>query len=433
MDPSVVDVPTLRSILGVLQDSSFPPDQGMAGWITESYFDPPLADDDLTLTVKTKQDFTKLYEAYKRVRDLTNKTQEKWPFFRENGKAIGRGEAKAMTAATPEVEAQISTIAPEFVTEEAEVLQEAAPAYPPANAAPVQEATPEPKVVAPSLSPSEASSTARRALLAVESELVITNLDSRPSSRASRTTPAPAASKRNKRRVELSESAPPPRKRTKKEPLTPAPSRRSSRNKPNRETPEPVKAGGLESAASIKDLEHQPAASFEAVIEASAENAPAQPYQPSQPEPDVHQQIISPQTTPDPTSEIVLPTLELGAGAPKTQASKEPQEIVPKVSREATPSVHRQQEIVPKSSPHKVSEIEELSDISVSALRPTIDIVTVARIQTGEGVVNVELGPGNWGGNVDLILEYLSWKKDYGNADVGFDVFCNITRFARSK
>lgn len=95
-----VDVATLTDIHGYLRESEAQDDIELATWIQENYlYD--VKKDQSTATIRTSQGFAQLDRAYRRVRSLTNKAQDKWPFFDRNFKQMStatvrnnaRGEA----------------------------------------------------------------------------------------------------------------------------------------------------------------------------------------------------------------------------------------------------------------------------------------------------------------------------------------------------
>ncbi|KAL5384653.1 hypothetical protein PMIN02_009132 [Paraphaeosphaeria minitans] len=83
MDEGMADLPTLAKIFEVLSTSQNNDDKDLASWIQANYltrdFDGVIRDG--SIAIKNTEDFAKLYNAYKRVRNLTNRTQDKWPFF----------------------------------------------------------------------------------------------------------------------------------------------------------------------------------------------------------------------------------------------------------------------------------------------------------------------------------------------------------------
>ncbi|EUC39734.1 hypothetical protein COCMIDRAFT_10230 [Bipolaris oryzae ATCC 44560] len=95
-----IDVVTLADIHRYLRESEAQDDIDLAAWIQENYLY-GVEKDHPTATIRTAQGFAQLDRAYRRVRSLTNKAQDKWPFFDRNFKEMSsatvrnnaRGEA----------------------------------------------------------------------------------------------------------------------------------------------------------------------------------------------------------------------------------------------------------------------------------------------------------------------------------------------------
>jgi hypothetical protein len=95
-----VDLETLANIHRYLCESELHEDIELATWMRENYLN-DLSNDLPTVEIRTAQGFSKLDRAYRRVRSLTNKAQDKWPFFDRNFKQMSsatvrnnaRGEA----------------------------------------------------------------------------------------------------------------------------------------------------------------------------------------------------------------------------------------------------------------------------------------------------------------------------------------------------
>ncbi|XP_014558093.1 hypothetical protein COCVIDRAFT_95458 [Bipolaris victoriae FI3] len=95
-----IDVVTLADIHRYLRESEAQDDIDLAAWIQENYLY-GVEKDQPTATIRTAQGFAQLDRAYRRVRSLTNKAQDKWPFFDRNFKEMSsatvrnnaRGEA----------------------------------------------------------------------------------------------------------------------------------------------------------------------------------------------------------------------------------------------------------------------------------------------------------------------------------------------------
>ncbi|CAN9353627.1 unnamed protein product [Alternaria sp. RS040] len=95
-----IDLGTLADIHRYLCESELQEDIELAAWMWENYLNGP-QNGSSTAEIRTAQAFGKLDRAYRRVRSLTNKAQDKWPFFDRNFKEMSsatvrnnaRGEA----------------------------------------------------------------------------------------------------------------------------------------------------------------------------------------------------------------------------------------------------------------------------------------------------------------------------------------------------
>lgn len=94
-----IDLKTLADIHRYLGESESQEDLILANWIQENYLHEPT--DQGGRVIRTTEGFSQLDRAYRRVRSLTNKAQDKWPFFDRNWKTMSsttvrnnaRGEA----------------------------------------------------------------------------------------------------------------------------------------------------------------------------------------------------------------------------------------------------------------------------------------------------------------------------------------------------
>jgi hypothetical protein len=94
-----IDLKTLADIHRFLNQSELEEDLALAAWVKEHYLYEPIKSDGRE--IRTTEGFSKLDRAYRRVRSLTNKAQDKWPFFDRNWKSMSsttvrnnaRGEA----------------------------------------------------------------------------------------------------------------------------------------------------------------------------------------------------------------------------------------------------------------------------------------------------------------------------------------------------
>jgi hypothetical protein len=81
-----IDLRTLADIHKFLSQSEIDDDQQLAKWVKEEYLFEPLADEGRQ--IRTTEGFARLDKAYRRVRQLTGKAQDKWPFFDRNWKTM---------------------------------------------------------------------------------------------------------------------------------------------------------------------------------------------------------------------------------------------------------------------------------------------------------------------------------------------------------
>ncbi|KAL5399776.1 hypothetical protein PMIN02_000310 [Paraphaeosphaeria minitans] len=94
----MVDLPTLAKMCDVLSTSHDDDDRNLAAWIKENYlphdFDGVIEQGGSA--IKGAEGFSKLYNAYKRVRILTNRAQDKWPFFDRRWKRMTSAQVTKM-------------------------------------------------------------------------------------------------------------------------------------------------------------------------------------------------------------------------------------------------------------------------------------------------------------------------------------------------
>jgi hypothetical protein len=94
-----IDLKTLADIHRFLNQSASEDDLTLAAWVKQNYLYEPIHVDGRE--IRTTEGFSKLDRAYRRVRSLTNKAQDKWPFFDRTWKSMpsttvrnnARGEA----------------------------------------------------------------------------------------------------------------------------------------------------------------------------------------------------------------------------------------------------------------------------------------------------------------------------------------------------
>lgn len=81
-----VDVGTLVDIQKCLSESEKSDDIALARWVKEHYLQEPLFE--AGRQIRDTEGFVKLDTAYRRVRQLTGKAQDKWPFFDRTWKKL---------------------------------------------------------------------------------------------------------------------------------------------------------------------------------------------------------------------------------------------------------------------------------------------------------------------------------------------------------
>jgi hypothetical protein len=91
----IIDVRTLADIHNFLSQSENDDDQHLAKWVGKEYLYEPLIDEGRQ--IRTTEGFAKLDKAYRRVRQLTGKAQDKWPFFDRNWKTMPSAVVKNLS------------------------------------------------------------------------------------------------------------------------------------------------------------------------------------------------------------------------------------------------------------------------------------------------------------------------------------------------
>jgi hypothetical protein len=76
-----VELQTLSKIEATLRNSTILADIELAHWIQKNYLFQPVGEFEDGRPVQGRDGFERLNHAYKRVRLLTNRAQDKWPFF----------------------------------------------------------------------------------------------------------------------------------------------------------------------------------------------------------------------------------------------------------------------------------------------------------------------------------------------------------------
>jgi hypothetical protein len=91
----IIDVRTLADIHKFLSQSEIDDDQHLAKWVEKEYLFEPLLDEGRQ--IRTTEGFARLDKAYRRVRQLTGKAQDKWPFFDRNWKTMPSAVVKNLS------------------------------------------------------------------------------------------------------------------------------------------------------------------------------------------------------------------------------------------------------------------------------------------------------------------------------------------------
>jgi hypothetical protein len=87
-----IDLKTLADIHRFLGQSASEDDLVLAAWVKDNYLYEPINVDGRE--IRTTEGFSKLDRAYRRVRSLTNKAQDKWPFFDRAWKTMSSNTVK---------------------------------------------------------------------------------------------------------------------------------------------------------------------------------------------------------------------------------------------------------------------------------------------------------------------------------------------------
>ena len=83
-----IDLEILGKIKCTLNESTDPDDVDLATWIQKEYLFKPIGQYEDGRPIRSREGFEKLDRAYKRVRLLTNRAQDKWPFFDRHWKKM---------------------------------------------------------------------------------------------------------------------------------------------------------------------------------------------------------------------------------------------------------------------------------------------------------------------------------------------------------
>lgn len=83
-----IDLKTLTDIHRYLNESEVDTDIELAIWIEKHYLYKPIGPNEEGRVIRTAEGFAQLDRAYRRVRNLTGKAQDKWPFFDRSWKTM---------------------------------------------------------------------------------------------------------------------------------------------------------------------------------------------------------------------------------------------------------------------------------------------------------------------------------------------------------
>ncbi|KAL5121493.1 hypothetical protein ACEQ8H_000565 [Pleosporales sp. CAS-2024a] len=87
----IIDLVTLQDIHHSLNESMLTDDMELAGWVKKHFLYEPLVPG---REIHTNEGFAKLHQAFCRVRSLTNKAQDKWPFFNHTWREMSRTDVR---------------------------------------------------------------------------------------------------------------------------------------------------------------------------------------------------------------------------------------------------------------------------------------------------------------------------------------------------
>jgi hypothetical protein len=88
----IIDLATLENIHQYLNQSTLEDDLALAAWVKEHFLYEPT--NSPGRQIRTTQGFAQLDRAYRRVRSLTNKAQDKWPFFNRAWKEMSATDVR---------------------------------------------------------------------------------------------------------------------------------------------------------------------------------------------------------------------------------------------------------------------------------------------------------------------------------------------------
>jgi hypothetical protein len=88
----MIDLATLGDIHHCLNESALEDDLALAAWVKQYFLYEPTTSPGRE--IRTTEGFAQLDRAYRRVRSLTNKAQDKWPFFNKAWKEMSATDVR---------------------------------------------------------------------------------------------------------------------------------------------------------------------------------------------------------------------------------------------------------------------------------------------------------------------------------------------------
>jgi len=98
-----IDLETLDKIRSTLSNSTDQEDVDLAAWIQKNYLYEPIGEAEDGRPISSREGFEKLDRAYKRVRSLTNRAQDKWPFFDRHWKKMPANTVRQVAQGFPAI------------------------------------------------------------------------------------------------------------------------------------------------------------------------------------------------------------------------------------------------------------------------------------------------------------------------------------------
>jgi hypothetical protein len=107
-----IDLETLDKIRSTLSNSTDQKDVDLAVWIQRNYLYEPIGETEDGRPISSREGFEKLDRAYKRVRSLTNRAQDKWPFFDRHWKKMPANTVRQVAQGFPAVHGMLCLFCP---------------------------------------------------------------------------------------------------------------------------------------------------------------------------------------------------------------------------------------------------------------------------------------------------------------------------------